>query len=129
MDILDQLEFDISILIYKYSFSLEEALHLTLPQLEILKRNLIKIVQMENGTDENGKEIDTTNTSGSSSGFHGMSKPQMNTFATEQAYKMLKEKTGRKTFSLMEVLNPMKALSDWEAKKAKEGLNPIKKEE
>ena len=71
---------------------------MTIPQLQILGRNLEKINKAENGKDEEGKPIKSDEIE--------EDKYLVNRQAFGNTVRLLKERTGRKKFTQKEVLDP-----------------------
>jgi hypothetical protein len=78
--------------------------NLTIPQIKILEKNLTKICKAEAG------EKDTSS---------GNEEAVANRLAWGSTIRMLEEKTGRKQFSLVEIMNPAKTLKDFEKEEKK----------
>lgn len=78
------------ILVYKYGFSLAEACNLTIPQIDILKRQLSNILRMENGSSDVPKKTSA----------------EINTMAMTNVAKELHKITGRSKYSFAELQNP-----------------------
>ena len=84
-------------LCYKFGYSLEYVLSLTIPQITILEHGLAKILRAEAGKDEDGAE----------------SGAEANTLALEGVVKMLIERTGRKNFTMEEIMNPEQTIEKY----------------
>ena len=91
---------------YKFHFNLDEVLSFTQPQIQILQKNLQKILEAEN-PQENSKE--------------NSSKPSnevvSQTYIFDCAVKDLKEKTGREQFTMAEVINKAETIKKYGIKK------------
>ena len=79
---------------YKYHFSIDEVMDLTVPQLMLFEKELVKFIKAENGVkdEDRGKNVDA------------------NRLAFGATAKMLKEKTGKDKISLRDVMQPEQAL-------------------
>lgn len=97
---MDVIDLRISIFCYKFGWSLADVLALTIPQLTMLEATLSRIMAMENGT---------------SSGDPRNSPPEStavaNTMATQMLLQDLKRKTGRQSFTLDELDDPVGTLA------------------
>lgn len=80
-------------LIYKYGFSLKDALNLTIPQIEILNNQLMRICKAEAGEKVIEDEVP-------------MDVRDKNTRVYGDMVNLLKEKTGRQSFTFKELLDP-----------------------
>jgi hypothetical protein len=85
---------------YKFGFSSEYILGLTIPQIRILLYNLFKILKAEAGSSE---KSDNSNK-------YDADKNIANRTAFAATLKMLKEKTGRNEFTLEEIQNPAQTI-------------------
>ena len=85
----EQLEFLIVVLAYKFGYTLEYLLSLTIPQIQILEHNLAKICRAEAGKEED--EVDKTTA---------------NSMALVGVIEMLQRETGRDRFSMDEIMDP-----------------------
>lgn len=92
-------------LCYKYHFDIDYALNLTIPQVKILGKNLGKFNKEEAGTMDNDSPSQSFDPSDE--------KYLANRTAFSETLKMLKEKTGKETFTLPEMLNPGETLKKY----------------
>jgi hypothetical protein len=105
MNMADNLEYTLAVICYKYHYKLSEVLQLTFPQIEMLSRNLYKILKAEGGSDESGdKQKSTTD-----------AQTNMNVLGHMRAY--LEEKTGIKSFTIEEIREPLKTIKKYGLKK------------
>lgn len=93
----------IAMFIYKYGMSLKDVLDLTIPQFQILNECLVKICKAESGEKEKAPD-------GSSGENMGQRR------AMAETVKMLIAKTGRKKFTIDEVLNPAETIKKYGTK-------------
>jgi hypothetical protein len=82
------------VLCYKFGYTLDYILSLTIPQIKILEVNLGRILKAETG--ESDEERVNTNT-----------------MALEGVAKRLKEQTGKSEFTMQELMNPAETLKKY----------------
>lgn len=92
---------------------MSEVLELTFPQMFFLEKNLVDILKAENGTDKEEKNVPVAERRVDSG-------VKSNTMVFQGIVKLLKEKTGRETFTMNEVDNWQQTLKKHEEMKKKE---------
>jgi len=96
----------ICLLVYKYGLSLKEVLGLTIPQIEIMEKQLVKICRAEAGE----KNLDDN--------INPDIRENYNRLYSDMV-KVLREKTGRQSFTLKELQDPSGTIKKYAAADAK----------
>lgn len=88
------------ILCYKFGYSIDYVCSLTIPQIVILEENLRKICEAEGGKE-------------SSSSGRSSEENEGNRLAFGETVKVLKKETGRKEFTLQEIMKPAETIKKY----------------